>query len=341
MEKTDAAFHKYALFEAAEFFDRSFQVAAVVVFNVGIDARINKIRLTARAQSLANEFHRRIAIVRLHPACDDFTATGRAVTNDRDVQIAEGRHGQRSRDGRGGHHKTVRITALAKRRSLVNAEIVRFVDENQSEVGKIDVGLQQGDRANDDIHLSIADAVSQFQTFFAGDAAGDQLTADATALEESLHAVIMLPREDFGRSHDCYLQLSGDCGQGGIEGYNSFARADIALQEPVHRNVLGKVGTDFGDDLALVFGEQKRKAFANAAVDGVVYGDDGSGCGVAQMVSFKSQAGLHQEQFIVFETAFGGGKLFVVGGIVDYSKGLGARNEQIFLEEVRGKEFRH
>jgi hypothetical protein len=62
---------------------------------------------------------------------------------------------------------------------------------------------------------------------------------------------------------------------------------------------------------------------------------------VAQMVSFKSQAGLHQEQFIVFETAFGGGKLFVVGGIVDYSKGLGARNEQIFLEEVRGKEFRH
>ena len=121
----------------------------------GGDARVDEVRLLAGLEPLADEF------VGLLGRCCGSTsrvtiaaAAGRALLDDRDVQVAERRHRQRPRDGRGGHHQAVGRAVLAQLGPLVDAELVLLVDHDQAQVVELDILLQQRDRADDDVDLA-------------------------------------------------------------------------------------------------------------------------------------------------------------------------------------------
>ena len=77
----------------------------------------------------------------------------------------------------------------------------------------------------------------------------------------------MLSGQNFRRRHNCRLCLVGNCQQSRIEGHYRFARADVTLQEPIHRLRRPHIRGYFSYYIVLVFSEQKRKPFPDSAVD--------------------------------------------------------------------------
>src|SRR6202035_5301821 len=61
----------------------------------------------------------------------------------------------------------------------------------------------------------------------------------------------MLHGEDFRGSHESGLATVFDGDDGGLQSHDSFAAADVTLQETVHGRGLFEVGGDFGKDTLL------------------------------------------------------------------------------------------
>ena len=99
--------------------------------------------------------------MRLYPAGDDLAASGRAVLDDGDVEVAECGHCKCSRDGRCGHDEAVRGFVLSEHCTLVDAEFVLFVDDDQAEVREIYILLEQCDGSDDDVDLAGGQAAAR------------------------------------------------------------------------------------------------------------------------------------------------------------------------------------
>ena len=132
---------------------------------------------------------------------------------------------------------------------------------------ELDVLLEQGDGADDDVHLALLDLGEELVAFLARQAAGDEDTPDLAVLEIPLDAEEMLRGQDFRRRHDGDLGLVRDGQQSRVEGDHGLAGADIALQQAVHRRGPAHVLGDLRDAGVLIVGQQEGESPANPAVD--------------------------------------------------------------------------
>ncbi len=84
-----------------------------------------------------------------------FLPAGGKISERRNVEIAEKRHGDGPRNGRGGHHQVMRIgTGKFQHRPLPDAELVLLVDHDQPQPGEGNVLLDYGLRTHDEIELA-------------------------------------------------------------------------------------------------------------------------------------------------------------------------------------------
>ena len=195
---------------------------------------------------------------------------------------------------------------------LVHAELVLLVDDDQAQMAKLDVLLEQGDGADDDVDLAPLDLGERLVAFLAGQAAGDEDAPDLAILEIPLDAQEVLRGENLRRRHDGGLRLVGDGQQSGVERDHGLAGADVALEQAVHRRGPAHVLGDLRDAGVLIVGEQERETPANPAVDLVGEQAWRGGGTVLRPVSAQAQSELHEEQLVVFEPAFGLVELLLV-----------------------------
>ncbi len=121
------------------------------------DARADDVDLVALADLLADALIGTLEPGRLLGERDDVglhpRAAGRQLRERGGLQVAEDRHRDGARDRRRRHHQHVRRCGVAlggQRRSLLHAEAVLLVDDDEAEVGELHLLLEQRVRADDD-----------------------------------------------------------------------------------------------------------------------------------------------------------------------------------------------
>src|SRR5260370_41779971 len=107
----------------------------------------------------------------------------------------------------------------------------------------------------------------------------------------------MLHGKNFGGGHESGLAAVFDGDDGGLESDDSFAAADIALQQAIHGHRLFEVGGDFGEDTFLRGSRLERKHFLQSVADAVFAQVEGDGIGFASEFAVERDSSLVEEKF--------------------------------------------
>ena len=119
-----------------------------------VDAVVDEVDLPLALQ-LAQDRQLHALAVERHHFRHDAAPVLRRGRERADVAQAEHRHVQRSRDRRGRHRQHVdRLAHLLQALLVRDAEALLFVDDDQAEVGELDVLADQAVRADEDVDLA-------------------------------------------------------------------------------------------------------------------------------------------------------------------------------------------
>ena len=177
-----------------------------------------------------------------HPGHHRLTARGQLVQH-RNVQIAVENQRQRPGDGSGRHGQQMPpVGFLVEGGTLGNAEAVLLVHHDEGGVGNLHIILNQRMGAAQNQRLA-ALCPGQHPPFFGGRHGGDQqLHRNVQIAQKLFHGGFVLTGQQLGgRHHDGLLAvLDGQPGAG--SSHQRFARAHVALQQPVHAAAAAQIG---------------------------------------------------------------------------------------------------
>src|SRR6266404_3291019 len=143
--------------------------------------------------------------------------------------------------------------------------------------------------------------------FFRGfQAADEELDAIAGFSENAAGGKKMLHGKDFGGRHESSLRAVFDGDDGGLEGDDGFAAADVALKETIHRGGLFEVGGDFGKNAFLRGGGLEGEDALEGFADGVFAEAEGDGVFLAGRLAVEGEAELVEEKFLEDEALLRG-----------------------------------
>src|SRR4029077_19256137 len=137
-------------------------------------------------------------------------------------------------------------------------------------------------------------------------AADEELDTIAGFGENAARGKKMLDSKNFGGSHEGGLGAVFDGDDGGLEGDDGFAAADVALEEAIHRGGLFKVGGDFGENAFLRGGGLEGKDALQRFADGAFAETEGDGVFLASGLAVKGETELIQEKLFEDEALLGG-----------------------------------
>ncbi len=223
-----------------------------------LDERADDVGLPALAEQPREPGVRLGGLLLLDPARDDRLARRRRLRDLGDGEIAVHRERERARDRRRGHVQHVRRATLRQRLALLDAEAVLLVDDRDREIAQLDALLDQRVRADDDVRAERRRAHLLRRRAREQCARDAELGADAFDREEVLFG------ERLCRRHQRALASVLDRAQQCVERDDRLAGADVALQQPLHRNRALEIGVDLAHRLLLVRRERERKRRAVA-----------------------------------------------------------------------------
>ncbi len=187
----------------------------------------------------------------------DRRAPGRQLGQRGDLEVAEHGHRDGARDRGRGHHEHVgRLAGLVgEGRTLLDAEAVLLVDDDQAEVGEGHVLLEQRVGADHDAGLAARDVEQRLPALALGHRTGQQgdRGGNVGATEHAARGQVaehrgdraqVLLREHLGRRQQGRLAARVDRAQHRPESHHRLAGADLSLEEPVHRVRLSQVVRD-------------------------------------------------------------------------------------------------
>ena len=191
----------------------------------------------------------------------DRCPAGRHLVDPADVHFAILGEGQRARDRGRRHHQQMRraLGFLAKQQPLRHPEAVLLVDHRQAEPFVGDLLLEDRMRADEDVDRAVGEAQQHDFPRPALLAAGQDRHAYAKAVELAEQGRVMLAGEDLGRGEERGLGAGFDRGKHRQHGNQGLARADVALEQPQHRDVLRHVSSDLLSHPLLGAGQPVRK----------------------------------------------------------------------------------
>ena len=173
-----------------------------------------------------------------------------------DVEIAEDGHGDRAGNRRRGQHERMRSRALrAQGFALLHPEAMLLVDDDESQIGEGGRFAEQCVRADDDQRLAGGDPQRRTAPVGRGHLTGEQRRHELGREVGSEHPgdrSQVLPREHLGGRDQRGLPAALRRLQHGPQRDERLARADLALDEPVHRPAAHKVAFDLRADRQLI-----------------------------------------------------------------------------------------
>ena len=173
------------------------------------------------------------------------------------------------------------FASAAQGGALLDAEAMLFVDDDQGKVGETHRFLEQGVRADDDQRLG---GIHGRLNLAAGRRGGRtrQQTHVGSLIpqwgEKGAQGGRMLLGEHLGRGDECTLMAGCDDLQERHERDDCLTRADISLEEALHRDLTLEVGADLRDGVHLGVGELEGQGIAETVQErGAVRGGDRRG----------------------------------------------------------------
>ena len=209
-----------------------------------------------------------------------------------------------------GHDQDVRAVSLPEKpRPMRHAESVLLVDDDQSEPPELDRSLDQGVRADQDVHVSPLERGEEFPPLAASDPAREEPEAGARPLHPTRQALRVLFRQDFRGRHQSALDAVSCRQQEGEPRHNGLSASDVALEEPRHRSSRREVGGDLADRPFLRAGQLEGKRGPRARPEGVVRFQDETRP-LAKPGALLLDSGREREQLFAHEGAPRGRRFF-------------------------------
>ena len=173
--------------------------------------------------------------------------SGGQLVNDGTVEVSIEGHSEGARDGSGGHHKDMGrygrlVPELA---TLFDTEAVLLVDDNKAEVTELDIVLDEGMGADEEVNLAFGKLLLYLFLGGGTQRAGKEFDPHPYSFEHTLEGVEMLSGEDFGRSHETSLTTIVDSQQHAHQSHQRLATAHITLHEAVHLAATAHILADF------------------------------------------------------------------------------------------------
>ena len=219
-----------------------------------------------------------------------------------------------------GHGEDVRIAGdavcsglLHQLESLLHAEAVLLVDDDEAEVVEVGLVLLQGVGADDELRLAAQDAALRLALGGGVERTGEQRdfvwlpgAGRNDTAEQLARGEIVLRGEDLGGCHERGLAavLHGD--DGGLHGDDRLAGADIALQQAAHGLRAAHVCDDLAEDALLRGGGMEGEHM----LDGLAHGwAGGEGCADAlpHAAALEREAEFEVEELLEDEPPVRGG----------------------------------
>ena len=152
------------------------------------------------------------------------------------------RHLQRARYRRGGQRQDMNIRLQCLELFLMrNAEMLFFVDNQQTEIAELNVFGQQRMGADDYFHGTVFQSLFGFGGLFGRNQAGKHSDPYRKTFHAFFEIVIMLTREQCGRHNQRHLSAGHCHGKSRAQSNLGLAEADVAANQPVHRRTLIQV----------------------------------------------------------------------------------------------------
>ena len=148
----------------------------------------------------------------------------------------------------------------AQVRALVDAEAVLLVDDRHRQVREPDRLGQQRVRADQDVDLAGFELSEDRTPVGRGGRSREQCRAHAGALEHRPDRERVLLGQQLGRGHQRALLRARDGHQHRVERDHGFARAHVALDQPVGGRGRREVGGDLAHHRVLLGREREGEA---------------------------------------------------------------------------------
>ena len=135
-----------------------------------------------------------------------------------------------------------------------HAEALLFVHDQQAEVVELHVLGKHAMRADQDVHPTGFRFFQNFLLLFFRAEAADHFHAHGKRGEPPLESLVVLEGQDGGRREHRDLLGIGDGLERGAHGHFRLAVADVAAEQPVHRQIRFHVALHVFDGALLVGG---------------------------------------------------------------------------------------
>src|SRR5713226_3825234 len=310
------ALHDFFLFVAGEAavqeaeleLGKNFAREALVLFHGGfqlelrfLDDGIDDVGLVAGGDFAAERFPDAGEMLLGGHARDDGRASGGKLVENGNVEVAIERERKSAGDGRGGEHENVRGVAAGggfvhQALALEDAEAVLLVNGDEAEAGKFDVVFDEGVGADDELGFAGADAIEGGGFFRGFQAADQQLDTIAGFGEDAAGGKKMLNGKNFGRGHEGSLRTIFDADDGGLQGDDGLAAADVALEKTIHRRRFFQVSRDLCENALLRGRGLKWEDALQRFAHGVFAQAEGDGVFLASGLAIQSEAELIEKK---------------------------------------------
>src|SRR5713101_353037 len=287
--------------EAFVFVDGGFQLELRF-----LDDGIDDVGLMASGNFAAERFPNAGEMLLGSHARDDGGAAGRELVEDGNVEVAIESEREGARDGRGGEDEDVGGGFVHQALALEDAEAVLLVNGDETEAGEGDVVFDEGVGADDELRFAGADALEDGGFLGSFQAANEELNAIAGFGKSAAGRKQMLHGKNFGGGHESGLGAVFDGDDGGLQGDDGLAAADVALKKTIHGRRLFEVGGDFGEDAFLRRGRLEGEDALEGFADGVLAEAEGDSVFLAGGLAIESEAELVEEEFFEDEALLDG-----------------------------------
>ncbi len=264
------------------------------------------------------------------PARDHRLARGGRLLDLRHREVAVHGERERARDRRRGHVEDVRRAIARDGGALLDAEAVLLVDDRDREVAQLHSGLDEGVRADDDVGGERLLALGLLRRAREQRARDAELEAEVGDREE------VLLGERLGRRHERALPAVLDRAEERVERDDGLARADVALQKPLHRRRAREVAVDLADRLLLVRRERERERLAVAADQVARLAEPWRERALA-LLDAARDADLEDEQLLEGEPRAAAFRLGEVVRAVDGGERVALEREPFAFAQLRGQ----
>jgi hypothetical protein len=218
-----------------------------------LDQRTHDVRLPAGVEMRAEPRVRVRRSLGGDPARDDRLARRRRLRDLAHGEVAVHGQRERARDRRRSHVQGVRRAPLGERAPLLDAEAMLLVDDSDGESRHLHVLLDQRVRPDENVRVEIV-----------LDGPCEQRDSNAELRAVRLDRQEVLLCERLGRRHQRALIAVLDRAQQCVERDDRLPRADVALEEPLHRRRAPEVDVELGDRTLLMLGQGERQRLAIA-----------------------------------------------------------------------------